>query len=51
MIESEEVSPDGLTWTFRLRGGLKFHDGQAVLAKDAVAGRSACTMLVRIAIK
>jgi peptide/nickel transport system substrate-binding protein len=37
MVESENVSPDGLTWTFRLRAGLKFHDGEAVLAKDAVA--------------
>src|SRR2546425_3723625 len=37
MVEAEEVSPDGLTWTFRLRLGLKFHDGEPVLAKDAVA--------------
>jgi peptide/nickel transport system substrate-binding protein len=37
MVESEEVSTDGLTWTFRLREGLKFHDGEKVLAKDAVA--------------
>ena len=37
MVESEEVSSDGLTWTFRLRPGLKFHDGTPVLAKDAVA--------------
>ena len=37
MVESEEVSPDGLTWTFRLRGGLKFHDGERILAKDAIA--------------
>jgi peptide/nickel transport system substrate-binding protein len=37
MIEAEEVSTDGLTWTFRLRPGLKFHDGEPVLAKDAVA--------------
>src|SRR5579862_3021002 len=25
MVESEQVSSDGLTWTFRLRPGLKFH--------------------------
>ncbi|MBK1657604.1 ABC transporter substrate-binding protein [Paracraurococcus ruber] len=37
MVESEEVSQDGLTWTFRLRSGLKFHDGSPVLAKDCVA--------------
>src|SRR5271157_4950221 len=35
MVEAEEVSPDGLTWTFRLRPELKFHDGEPVLAKDA----------------
>ncbi|HMA70432.1 MAG TPA: ABC transporter substrate-binding protein [Xanthobacteraceae bacterium] len=37
MVESEDVSDDGLTWSFRLRSGLKFHDGEPVLAKDAVA--------------
>src|ERR1700674_1293000 len=37
MIEAEEVSDDGLTWTFRLRAGLKFHDGEPVRARDVVA--------------
>ncbi len=36
MVESEETSSDGLTWTFKLRPGLKFHDGTPVLAKDVV---------------
>jgi len=37
MIEAEEVSNDGLTWKFRLRSGLKFHDGEQVTATDVVA--------------
>jgi peptide/nickel transport system substrate-binding protein len=37
MVEAEEVSSDGLTWTFRLRPSLRFHDGELVLAKDVVA--------------
>src|ERR1700760_857141 len=27
MVESEQVTPDGLSWTFKLRAGLKWHDG------------------------
>jgi peptide/nickel transport system substrate-binding protein len=37
MVESEEVSSDGLVWTFKLRPGLTFHDGEKVRAKDVVA--------------
>ncbi|MBL0936446.1 MAG: ABC transporter substrate-binding protein [Rhizobiaceae bacterium] len=32
-----EVSEDGLTYTFTLRDGLMFHDGEPVTAADAVA--------------
>jgi peptide/nickel transport system substrate-binding protein len=37
MVDSWQVSDDKLTYTFRLRDGLKFHDGQPVRAADAVA--------------
>src|SRR5512132_3510137 len=43
MVESEEVTSDGLAWTFKLRDGLKFHDGEKVLAKDVVASVSRWT--------
>ena len=36
MVESEEVTDNGLTWTFRLRDGLRFHDGEPVRAADVV---------------
>ncbi|MBR0658112.1 ABC transporter substrate-binding protein [Neoroseomonas oryzicola] len=37
MAEGWDISQDGLTWTFTLREGLAFHDGEKVLAKDCVA--------------
>ena len=37
MAEGHEVSPDFKDWTFKLRPGLKWHDGQPVLSRDVVA--------------
>ncbi|MGE0223970.1 MAG: ABC transporter substrate-binding protein [Acetobacteraceae bacterium] len=37
MAEGASVSDDGRTWDIRLREGLKFHDGEPVLARDAAA--------------
>src|SRR5258708_13918639 len=37
MVEAEDVTGDGLTWTFRLRPALTFHDREPVLARGVVA--------------
>ena len=37
MVERYTISPDKLTYTFVLRPGLKWHDGQPVTAADCVA--------------
>ena len=45
MVDSFDVSPDGLSYAFRLRPGLRFHDGAPVTAADCIASirRWGCT--------
>ncbi|MDA8051550.1 MAG: ABC transporter substrate-binding protein [Rhodospirillales bacterium] len=38
LAQSYEVSPDGLTYTFRLRPNVSFHDGTPLNAKTYLAG-------------
>ncbi|MDX2203736.1 MAG: ABC transporter substrate-binding protein [Hyphomicrobiaceae bacterium] len=37
LAESWTVSPDGLAYTFKLREGVRFHDGQAFSSRDVKA--------------
>ena len=37
MLEGYTVEDDGKTWRLTLRPGLRFHDGEPVLADDVVA--------------
>src|ERR1700750_144867 len=37
MVAGETVSDDKLTWTFTLRDGLAFHDGEPVRSADCIA--------------
>ncbi len=34
LAESAEVSEDGITWTFKIRSGVTWHDGQPLTARD-----------------
>lgn len=34
LAESAEVSDDGITWTFKIRSGISWHDGQPLTAND-----------------
>jgi peptide/nickel transport system substrate-binding protein len=37
MVEGHRVEDTGKLWTFRLREGLKFHDGEPVRGRDCIA--------------
>ncbi len=37
MVEGHTIADDGKLWTFRLRDGLKFHDGEPVRGRDCIA--------------
>ncbi len=37
MVDTWKVSDDGLVYTFTLRPGLKWHDGQPVKSEDCIA--------------
>ena len=37
LVDTYEVSDDGLTYTFTLRDGVQFHNGETLSAEDAVA--------------
>ena len=37
MVDRYDTSADGKTWTFTLRDGLEFHDGQPVTSEDVIA--------------
>lgn len=37
LAESWTSTPDAKTWTFKIRKGVKFHDGREMTAEDAVA--------------
>ena len=36
LTEKWAISDDGLTWTFTIRSGLKFHNGESVTAEDVI---------------
>ncbi len=46
VAESYEISPDGKVYTFKLRQGLKFHNGNLVTADDIVYSLKRCAGLL-----
>ncbi len=45
VAQSWSVSPDGLTYTFKLRPGLKFHSGNPLTADDVAWSIQRCVLL------
>jgi peptide/nickel transport system substrate-binding protein len=37
LVDTYESSPDGLSWTFKLREGVLFHNGEELTSEDVVA--------------
>jgi peptide/nickel transport system substrate-binding protein len=37
LAEGVDISADGMTYTFKLRGGVKFHNGKTLTSADAKA--------------
>jgi ABC-type transport system substrate-binding protein len=42
------VSRDGLVWDFKLRQGVKFHDGSELTAGDVVYSFSGCSQSAKL---
>ena len=40
--ESHEISPDGLEYTFKIKDGIKFHDGTPLTAADVAFTWNTC---------